>query len=168
MSRAFLKDDAVEDPVLVPPRAPLPAGTPNYVTPRGLTLLQGEQAELEKARAHLDALPADSNERKRRLALLNGTLAGLRARIASARVVEPHTQPQDEVRFGARVTLQTGKGAPRVLQIVGVDETDVHAGRIPFTAPLARKLTGRRVGETVMVPGARGEEKAEIVAIAYG
>jgi len=39
MSKAFTKDDDSPEPVLIPPRAPLPDGVPNYVTPRGLALL---------------------------------------------------------------------------------------------------------------------------------
>src|SRR3569623_999546 len=35
MSRAFVKNDAAHEPPVVPPRAPLPAGTPTYVTARG-------------------------------------------------------------------------------------------------------------------------------------
>lgn len=167
MSRAFLKDDAVEDAVMVPPRAPLPADTPNYVTPRGLQLLRDELAGLEAERARLDTLPADSNDRKRKLAFVNGRIVGVQSRIGSARVVEPASQPQDEVRFGAAVTLRSKKGGERRLQIVGVDESDPSKGRIPFTAPIARQMTGKKAGQTVAMPSTRGEEKWEIVAIAY-
>ena len=40
MSRAFVRDDADQERVLVPQRAPLPAGVPNLVTPSGLEALQ--------------------------------------------------------------------------------------------------------------------------------
>ena len=33
--KAFTKDDASDGPLIVPPRAPLPPGVPNYVTARG-------------------------------------------------------------------------------------------------------------------------------------
>ena len=42
MSKAFTKEDAPDVPLLVPPRAALPPGVPNYVTPRGLRLLRAE------------------------------------------------------------------------------------------------------------------------------
>lgn len=35
VSRAFTKDDAPDQPLLVLPRAPLPEGVPSYVTARG-------------------------------------------------------------------------------------------------------------------------------------
>ena len=57
MSRAFVKDESWEEPV-VAPRAPLPDGVPNYVTPRGLQLLRDEQATLEAGRQAIEADPA--------------------------------------------------------------------------------------------------------------
>lgn len=167
MSRAFLKDDAIEDPVMVPARAPLPPGVPNTVTPRGLRMLREERAEIDRDRAALDKMPKDSADRKRRLSMLNGRQAALDQRIATARVIDLETQPQDEVRFGASVTLRNAAGAERRLQVVGVDETDAAAGRIPFTAPVARALVGKRVGESVPMPAAGGTEPWTISVISY-
>ena len=45
MSKAFTKDDE-EAPVIVPARAPLPPGAPNYVTVSGLRALRREHAAL--------------------------------------------------------------------------------------------------------------------------
>lgn len=50
MSRAFVKNDASDERILVPSRVPLPPGTINYVTPRGMTLLREELAALEAER----------------------------------------------------------------------------------------------------------------------
>src|SRR5262249_58170195 len=44
VSKAFTKDEAWEEPI-VPPRAPLPAGVPNYRTPPGLRLLRAQPAD---------------------------------------------------------------------------------------------------------------------------
>ena len=50
MSRGFIKEgDQVEIPV-VPPRAYLPKGMPNYVTKEGLTALNNELKGLENER----------------------------------------------------------------------------------------------------------------------
>ena len=152
---------------MVPPRAPLPPDTPNYVTPRGLALLREELVGLETERAHLDTLPADSNDRKRKLAFVNGRIAGVQERIASARVVDFADQPQDEVRFGATVNLRSKAGAERKMQIVGVDESDPAQGRIPFTAPIVRGMTGKKIGQPVAMPSTRGSEAWEIVSISY-
>jgi transcription elongation factor GreB len=171
MSRAFVKDDAPEGQPFVPPRAPLPPGVLNYVTPRGLALLRAELAELEAERGRLQADRSDEAERKRQLAVLGGRIAELDARLASARVVDPRAQPQDEVRFGATVTLRTAsdprRGEERRFTIVGVDEAAAGEGRVAFVAPIARAILGRRVGEQATLQTARGPEVLEITALSY-
>lgn len=170
MSRAFVKDDAPEAPPLIPPRAPLPPGVTNYVTPRGLALLRTERDALEAERVRLHAAAAGDG-RQRDLAVVAGRLADLDARLAGARVVDPATQPRGEVRFGATVTLRTlageRPGEERRLTLVGVDEADAAEGRVAFTAPIARAVLGKRVGERATLRTARVEEQLEVVAIAY-
>jgi len=157
----------MEAPLVVPPRAPLPPGAMNYVTARGLDLLRAELAELEAERAGVDADRSDDAERTRRLTYLAGRIGDLSARIASARLVEPQNQPQEEARFGATVTLRTAAGEERRFTIVGVDEATTDPARVAFTAPIARAVLGKRVGEAVALRTPRGEEALEVTAIAY-
>jgi transcription elongation factor GreB len=170
VSKAFTKDEAWEEPI-IPPRAPLPAGVPNYVTPRGLRLLRAELAELEAERHRVDADRGDEVEYRRRLAILTGRTSGLTARLASAAPVDPRRQPRDEVRFGARVTLRTVSGErageERRLEIVGIDEADAAHGRVAFTAPIARAILGREVGETAALDTPRGRDLLQVVSIDY-
>jgi transcription elongation factor GreB len=170
VSKAFTKDEAWEEPI-IPPRAPVPAGVPNYVTPRGLGLLRTELAALEADRHGLEAERSDGDEYRRQLAILTARMSDLTARIASAVVVDPRHQPRDAVRFGAMVTLRTmsGEHAPeeRRLEIVGVDEADVARGRIAFTAPIARAILGRGVGDTAALDTPRGKELLQVVSIDY-
>lgn len=172
MSSAFLKNETVDAPVVVPARAPLPPGTTNYVTPCGLSLLRDELTELEVEHARVQTDIVEENERMRQLALLNGQIGNLNQRIASARVVDPRLQPHNEIRFGATVALRTLTGKKsseeRQFTIVGVDETDASHGRIAFTAPIARVIQGKCVGETVRLRTIRGEDVMEITAITYG
>jgi transcription elongation factor GreB len=144
MSRAFTKEDSWEEPI-VPPRPPLPDGVPNYVTPRGLALLREEQKHLEAERTNLEGMD-DDGARKLRVVLAR-RLAELAGRIATAELIDPARQPQDSVRFGARVRLRNGEGESRVLQIVGVDESDPDRGLVAFTAPIARAILGCAVGD---------------------
>lgn len=172
MSRAFLKNETADDPVLIPPRAPLPPGAVNYVTPRGLQLLRNELADLEAERARAQTDAPDETERTRRLATLNGQIAALTHRIATAKVVETRdADPAEGVRFGATVTLQTvsGKtpGANRTLTLVGVDEADAATGRMAFTAPIARALLGKRAGEKATLRLGASESVLEVVKIEY-
>ena len=70
----------------------------------------------------------------------------------AAALVDPRLQPRDQVRFGASVTLRTVSGErageERRLEIVGIDEADAAHGRVAFTAPIARAILGREVGDT--------------------
>ncbi|MGV3637921.1 MAG: GreA/GreB family elongation factor, partial [Flavobacteriales bacterium] len=136
-----------EEAPFIPPRAPLPEGVANYVTPRGLELLRQERHELEQERANIQG---SDDERRRAQAALDGRLALLQERIVTARVIEPAPQ-QDEVRFGCTVGLLHLNGPQAGLErqwtIVGVDEASVKELRIAFTAPLARALIGRRLTE---------------------
>jgi transcription elongation factor GreB len=157
VSRAFTKeDDSTRAAPVVVPRAPLPAGVPNYVTPRGLRLLSDE-LELLRSR------PVQQDEAEVRAV----RVAELEARRASAVLVPAANQAQDEIRFGATVTVRSESGELRSFQIVGVDEADAAAGKIAFTAPLARALLGKRSGETALVRAPRGDEELEIVAVTY-
>lgn len=136
-----------EEAPFIPPRAALPDGVPNYVTPRGLQLLLEERSTLETERA---PVTGSEDERRRAQAVIDGRLALLNERIVTARLVE--TAPDhDEVRFDSTVTFthEAGrmKGTTLTFTIVGVDEADVKLGRIAFTAPLARALMGRHAGE---------------------
>ena len=171
MSSAFLKNETADAPVVIPARAPLPPGTTNYVTPRGLALLRNELRELEAEHARVQTDASEENDRMRQLALLNGQISNLNQRIASARVVDPINQPHNEVRFGATVTLQTrtGKkaGETRRFTLVGVDEADASHGLIAFTAPIARSLQGKRAGEAITLRTIKGEDTLVITDITY-
>jgi transcription elongation factor GreB len=166
VNKAFTKEDETDAPAMVPARAPLPAGTPNYVTARGLEKLKTELCELDHERARIDEAASDA-ERARALLHLAARRSALEERLASATLVDAAKQPHDEVRFGARVEVHAPTGAFRAYRIVGIDEADPAAGLIAFVSPLARALLGRGVGETVNVRTPRGEEELEIVRIDY-
>ena len=169
MSRAFTKeDDSLEAP-LIPPRAALPPGTPNYVTPRGLEMLRQELQELEAARTQAETNRDNDADRTRRLTLLAGQLSQLLARLASAKLVEPRTQPAQEVRFGATVTLRptTPCKPERQFTIVGVDEASVAEGKVAFVAPIARAVQGARLGQRLTLRLGPKDEEVEVASIQY-
>lgn len=168
MSRGFVREGDQEEPVFVPPRAPLPSGFENLVTPRGLRLLQEERSALEASRSQVVA--AEGPARRRELAEINGRLALLAERIATARVVEPFSRPGTEVRFGSTVTYRfisgPKQGTGHTFTLVGVDEAKVAEGRIAFTSPLAQALLGRSSGDQVEFPAGGGKQLVQVVAIA--
>lgn len=171
MSRAFVNEDAPSGDVYIPPRAPLPAGAVNFVTPRGKRLLDEELVELEAERERLKKGDPHSEDRNRSLTIVRGKIRDLETRIKSAKVVRPADQPSEEVRFGARVTTKTVKGRKpgleRTFRIVGVDEADITTMRVGWVAPLARALTGCKLGDTASLVMGGVEEILEVTAIDY-
>lgn len=167
MSKAFTKDDDAGDaPLFVPGRAPLPEGSPNYVTERGLALLRAELArELERWAARKAA--GSDAERARVGALHAAQIAEIEARIGSAVLVDTALQPRGEVRFGAKIRVRNEAGNERTYRIVGVDEADAANGAVAFVAPLARSLLGKRVGDAALVRTPAGEDELEVLAIDY-
>lgn len=166
MSRGFVKESDQEELPIIPPRSPLPDGETNYVTPAGLTALETERDGLE---AEKNSLPTDNeDERRRSVTVIEGKLALLQERIVSARVLDPTQQPQDEVRFGATVTLkQLETGKEQRFQIVGVDEANVKQQKISFTAPIARAVTGLYAGEVADFRLGSEVRKLKVLAIEY-
>ena len=145
MSRGFVKEDDQEETPIIPPRAALPAGVINYVTSTGLSKLKQELKNLDHTITTLDE--TDERERRRSLAVLYGKRNLLLERIQSARLLD-HVKNEDEVRFGATVTYTIGTmQKPVTIQIVGVDEANVAQQKIAFTAPIARALIGKKLGE---------------------
>ena len=67
--------------------------------------------------------------------------------------------------FGAPVAHEDDN--QRVLTLVGDDEQDASAGKIGWSAPLARALRGAALGDLrrVVLPG--GEKEWEVLAISY-
>ena len=166
MSRGFVKEDDQEEVPMVPPRAHLPAGVPNYVTPAGMDELLAEQKALMDEIKNLDI----ASEQERRIAVnfITAKLKLLNDRINEARIIDLKEQPKDEIRFGATVTLKTElTNEIQTFQIVGVDETDISRGKISFLSPLARVLTDKKVGDKVLLKRPKGDHVFEIMDIKY-
>jgi len=105
---------------------------------------------------------------KRRLREIDRRLAHLARVMKAAKIVDPAKQPsRDQVRFGATIDLADEDDNRRTLTIVGDDETDASAGRIGWSAPLARALIGARVGDERIVRLPSGEKSYEVMAISY-
>jgi transcription elongation GreA/GreB family factor len=153
MSRAFVKEqdaEAIEDL----PERPV-SEHPNYVTARGLALIE---AELARLRAEHHA--AQASEDRAALARTTRDLRYWTSRRATAEVIPP---PDDAtvVHFGSTVTLARDDGRTQTFRIVGEDEADPAAGALSHVAPLARALFGKKAGDVVQA----GQSEAEIVAI---
>jgi len=130
---------------------PIPVG-PNLVTARGLAQIEARVAELEAFVA------AEADEA--RLEAAKRELRYWRTRLATAQLAPPAAE--EEAGFGSRVGFRQN-GALRRIDIVGDDEADPAAGRIAFSAPLARALIGACVGDLVDFAGRA--EALEVVEV---
>lgn len=167
MSRGFVKEGDQEETPIIPPRAALPEGVTNYVTETGMQQLLKERDALEKDITKLFEV-TDETERRRGLAILNGKLDLLQDRIATARVLDIHKQPKNEIRFGATVTYRmASNNKNNTFQIVGVDEADVNLKKIAFVSPIAVAITGHSAGDLVNFKLGNETRKLEILKIEY-
>jgi transcription elongation factor GreB len=152
-----------------------------FITPEGLARVRAEYDELfgiERPKivetVSWAASLGDRSENadyiygKRRLREIDRRLAHLARIMKDAKVVDPaKQQARDQVRFGATVELADEDDNRRTFMIVGDDETDAAAGKIGWSAPLARALIGARTGDERIVRLPVGEKSYEVIAIRY-
>jgi transcription elongation factor GreB len=144
---------------------------PRFITPDGLARLRAEYEELfgvERPKmvdvVSWAASLGDRSENadylygKKRLREIDRRLSHLSRIMKAAKIVDPRAQKsRGEVRFGATVELADEDDVRRTLTVVGDDEADASAGRIGWSAPLARALIGAKVGDERIVRLPAGE-----------
>lgn len=166
MSRGFVKEEDQEEVPIVPQRAYLPEGVTNFVTRAGMDQLLAEKQMLIHEKDNLGS--ADENEKRIALNFINAKLQLLNNRIGAAKVIDLKEQPQNEIRFGALITLKTeASGDIQIFQIVGVDEADISKGKISFISPLAKALINKKIGEKVTIKRTREDIVFKIMDIVY-
>jgi transcription elongation factor GreB len=104
---------------------------------------------------------------RKRLREIDRRLGYLSRVMKAAKVVDPAQQTTDQVRFGATVELADQDDSRRTVTIVGDDEADATAGRIAWSAPIARALIGAKVGDERIVRLPAGEKSYELISISY-
>ena len=159
MSVAFVREESAEaaQEVSLPPR-PVSAH-PNLVTQSGLHALERSLADSQQALKAAHAIE-NANARRRGLELAARDARYFAERVASA-IVQPAPENADVVAFGSRVTIVRDDGRRQTYQIVGEDEADPRAGSIAYVSPLARRLIGKSVGDSVEMDG----REIEVAAI---
>lgn len=151
MSRGFIKEGDQEEIPMVPPRAYLPEGVPNYVTKEGLDALKEELKSLEVERVKAGDNYIMCN-------FLDATIKLLVSRINSAVEVDLSKVSKDTVSFGAWVRYNG-----RVVRIVGVDEADVNKGLVSFVSPIAKALIGKKAGDIIEL----GKERIVVEEVSF-
>jgi transcription elongation factor GreB len=188
MSKAFTKEDAGDDEGGDDaPEAALPAGFKNYITPEGASRLKAELHKLlgeeRPALVQTVSWAASNGDRsengdyiygKRRLREIDRRIRFLTKRLEAAEIIDPSAQTADRVLFGATVTIRhidddedEKPRPPRVVRIVGIDETDVARGEISWVSPMAKALLNAKRGDVVTLKTPRGDEELEVIEISY-
>jgi transcription elongation factor GreB len=182
MNKAFVREsDSDDDDEALSPSLKLPAGTRNYITPAGHARLRDELEHLVKReRPHVVEIVAwaasngDRSENgdyiygKRRLREIDRRIRFLTKRLENAEVVDPLRQgDNDQIFFGARVTVADQDGVENTYTIVGVDEMDVGRGRISWISPLARALIKNREGDSIRFQSPLGIREIDIIEVVY-
>jgi transcription elongation factor GreB len=181
MNKAFVRESDGDDEENLSPALKLPPGTRNYIPPAGHARLKDELEHLVKReRPHVvevvswAASNGDRSENgdyiygKRRLREIDRRIRFLTKRIENAEVVDPLRQGNnDQIFFGARVTIADADGTENTYTIVGVDETDVAKGRISWISPLARALNKAREGDSIRFQSPLGIREIDILEVIY-
>jgi transcription elongation factor GreB len=183
MSKAFTKepDGQQADDDDLPPIAPLPAGSKNYMTPAGYAALKSELLSLiDEERPKVvetvrwAASNGDRSENgdylygKKRLREIDRRIRFLTKRLEQAQVVDPSVHHgSDQVFFGATVTYVDDEDVQRTITILGVDEAQASLGQVSWVAPVARALLKARVGDEVALPTPAGVRTLEVLEVSY-
>lgn len=124
---------------------------------------------IAEAREHGDLSEnAEYHAARERQSFIEGRVGELEDKIARAEVIDVSSLDGDTVKFGATVTLvDEDTEAETAYQLVGETEADVKAGRLAITAPLARALIGKEVGDSIEVMTPAGSKAYEILKVQY-
>ncbi|HBF12025.1 MAG TPA: transcription elongation factor GreB [Deltaproteobacteria bacterium] len=181
MSKAFVKesDNNQEDDELLK-LPPIPAGSKNYITPRGAKKLTDELRHLlhtERPKlTEVIAWAAGNGDRsenadyiygKRRLREIDRRIRFLEKRIEAFDVIDPASIRSDIILFGATVTVCDEEGNEKTYSIVGIDESEASRGHISWISPLARALLKSKKGDVVTFPSPKGIREIEVIKIVY-
>ncbi len=151
------------------------------MTREGLTALEDERRRLKneerpavikaiaEAREHGDLSEnAEYHAARERQSFIEGRLAELEDIISRADVIDTSKLSGDTVRFGATVMVADGDTDEELTyKIVGSHEADINAGRLSVTAPLARALIGKTIGDMVEVMAPGGDKSYEICDVRF-
>ncbi len=86
-----------------------------------------------------------------------------------AEVIDVSTMSGTVVRFGAKVVVYDETTDAEVeYHVVGTHEADIALNRLSITAPLARALLGKTIGDVVEVVTPGGKKSYEVCNVNFG
>ena len=150
------------------------------MTPRGaakareeLARLKAERPKISRdigtARDHGDISEnAEYHAAKERQGMVEAQIKDLEDKLARSEVIDPARLSGTRIRFGATVSLSNVDTSETVTyQIVGADEANIDEGTISVSAPLARALIGKEIGDEVTVALPAGKRTYEVIQVEF-
>ena len=100
--------------------------------------------------------------------LLQARINELKGKLSRATIIDTSSLPQDEIRFGATITVKRKGGrGQQVYTLVGAGEENYDEGKILITSPLAQGFLGKKKGETVQITVPAGPAEFSILDVVY-
>ena len=124
---------------------------------------------IAEAREHGDLSEnAEYHAARERQSFIEGRVLELEDKISRAEIIDVSKLSGKVIKFGATVTLiDEDTDEKSAYQIVGEDEADIKSKRLAITAPLARALVGKKVGDQVEVTTPGGSKSYEIAKVQF-
>jgi transcription elongation factor GreA len=124
---------------------------------------------IAEAREHGDLSEnAEYHAARERQSFIEGRVLELEDKISRAEVIDVSKLSGKVIKFGATVTLiDEDTDEKSAYQIVGEDEADIKSKRLAITAPLARALVGKKVGDSVEVTTPGGSKSYEVAKVQF-
>lgn len=124
---------------------------------------------IAEAREHGDLSEnAEYHAARERQSFIEGRIMELEDKVSRAEVIDVSKLTGKQVKFGATVTvIDEDTEEKTAYQIVGEDEADIKHKRLAVTAPLARALIGKSVGDNVEVTTPGGSKSYEIAKVQF-
>ena len=121
------------------------------------------------AREHGDLSEnAEYHAAKERQSFNEGRISEIENKIANAEIIDVSKLSGKIVKFGAKIKLtDEDTDEDSAYQIVGEHEADINNGLLSVTAPLARALIGKTVGDSVEVVTPKGSKGYEIIGVSF-
>lgn len=121
------------------------------------------------AREHGDLKEnAEYHAAKEKQGFIEGRIQELESKLTLAMVINVSKLNGDTVKFGATVTIvNEDTDEESTYQIVGEDEASIKNKKISITAPIARAMISKEVGDVIEVNAPGGSKSYEILDVAY-
>jgi transcription elongation factor GreA len=149
-----------------------------YLTREGFQKLRKELDKLQAEKQELSKMIGEAREQgdlrenagyqyaREKQAQVISRMRELEDRLSNVRLIEETEIAKDEVRIGAKVTIQESSSKDQFCYtFVGQEESDPSNGKLSVHSPLGHGLLGHKIGETVTLQLPAGQKQFKILKI---